>query len=75
MYSLKIVKKMIEKRIGSNKKITAESNFSDLGIDKIDVVDIIISLEEELNLTFDDKDMMDIETVQEVLDLIEKTTK
>lgn len=75
MYSFELVKDLIEAKTGSSRKVTAESSFSDLGIDKLDIVDILVTLEQELNITFDDKDLMDIETIQDILKLIEKNTK
>jgi Phosphopantetheine attachment site. len=72
MNSLELIKKMAYEIIGSGKEITAETSFADLEIDQMDVVDILVSLERELNYTFYDKDLMNLNNIQDILDLIEK---
>ena len=36
------------------KELTLESTFKDLGIDSLDLVDLVFELEEELGVTFED---------------------
>jgi len=72
MNSLELIKKMVYEKISSGKEITAESSFDELEIDQMDVIDILVSLEQELNYTFYDKDLMNIKNIQNILDLIEK---
>ena len=42
------------------KELTLDSNLRDLGIDSLDVVDLIMDLEEELGIEFSDEELMSI---------------
>ena len=54
------------------KELTLDSNLRDLGIDSLDVVDLIMDLEEELGIEFSDEELMYIHTMKDVCDLIDK---
>ncbi len=54
------------------KELTLDSNLRDLGIDSLDVVDLIMDLEEELGIEFSDEELMSIHTMKDVCDLIDK---
>ncbi|WP_443626661.1 acyl carrier protein [Catenibacterium sp.] len=43
-------------------ELTLDSNLRDLGIDSLDVVDLIMDLEEELGIEFSDEELMSIHT-------------
>jgi acyl carrier protein len=45
---------------------------NDLGGDDLDVVDIIMQIEEQLSITIPEEETFDVQTVQQVLDLVEK---
>jgi|GEM_PF-1825649 len=75
MNPFELIKNLVQNKIGVNQNVVAESNFNDLGIDHIDVADILVSIEQELGMTFYDKDLMDIETIQDILELIDKDIK
>lgn len=53
-------------------ELTLDSNLRDLGIDSLDVVDLIMDLEEELRIEFSDEELMSIHTMKDVCDLIDK---
>ena len=53
-------------------ELTLDSNLRDLGIDSLDVVDLIMDLEEELGIEFSDEELMSIPTMKDVCDLIDK---
>ena len=54
------------------KELTLDSNLRDLGIDSLDVVDLIMDLEEELGIEFSDEKLISIHTMKDVCDLIDK---
>ena len=54
------------------KELTLDSNLRELGIDSLDVVDLIMDLEEELGIEFSDEELMSINTMKDVCDLIDK---
>ena len=52
--------------------ITEATDFKDdLGLDSLDIVELLLQLEEEYGIHFDDVDMTNITTVQDLLDAIE----
>ena len=64
----------IKERLSSKLKdqtLTKESSFKDLGIDSLDLVDLVFELEEELGVEFQDDELLKIKTVQDLLDLID----
>ena len=54
-------------------KITPESEIvKDLGADSLDVVELLMTLEEETGITVPDDEVEGIKTVQNIVDMIEK---
>ena len=56
-------------------KLDLGANFKELGLDSLDIVELLLQLEEEYGIHFDDVDMTNIVTVQDLLDSIEKQLK
>ena len=55
--------------------ITADSNLiNDLGADSLDIVQMLIALERDFDMTFDDDEIRKIRTVGDVAALIEEKT-
>lgn len=52
-------------------ELTKDSAFRDLGIDSLDLVDLVFELEEEIGTQFDDDELASIKTVQDLLNLID----
>ena len=50
-------------------EIRSRTNLRELGIDSVDLVEILLNFEEKMNLTFEDEAMLKLSTVQDVLDL------
>lgn len=63
----KIVKKFIK-----GKEITPESKLKELGLDSLDIADILAAIEEEFGFEFEDEEMYSISTVEDLKNLIEK---
>ena len=56
-------------------KISATSDiFEDLGADSLDVVELLMSLEDEFGLTIEDDQVQDFHTVGDVVSYIESNT-
>ncbi|MCO5608508.1 hypothetical protein L7F22_062719 [Adiantum nelumboides] len=54
--------------------VQPQTKFSELGVDSLDTVEIMMSLEETSNVSIGEEDAENISTVQQVADLIEKQT-
>ena len=53
-------------------KVKPESDFiTDLEADSLDIVEMLISLEDTFGIEFEDSEMVDIKTVQDVVNFIE----
>lgn len=67
----KIIKMMAEKLNLVESEIKVDSNFKDdLGIDSLDLFELIISLEEEFDIEIPQEDVMEIQTVNDVVEYL-----
>jgi acyl carrier protein len=74
MESRERIKKILVDRSGVDEsKITENSSFiDDLGLDSLDIVELIMLFEEEFNLEIPDKDMEKIKTVGDLIKYLDK---
>lgn len=68
------LKKIIAEQLGvSEDEVTAEASFiDDLNADSLDLVELIMSLEEEFNVKISDDDAEKIRTVQDAMDYLQE---
>ena len=66
------LQEMIADQLALNKEdIKPESNIiKDLHADSLDLVETLMNIENEWGITIQDEDVADIETIQDVIDLI-----
>lgn len=71
------VKELVSEQLGIDKNtVTAESNIiEDLGADSLDVIEMLMTLEEEFGITIPDEKINQIKTIQQIVDLIEECEK
>lgn len=50
-------------------------NLRDLGIDSLDIVELLLELEDEFGVHFDDMDMSNLVTVKDLLDAVRSQLK
>jgi acyl carrier protein len=56
-------------------KLSPEANlFSDLGLDSLDAIDMLVHLEERLGVKVDGEKLMQVRTLQDVYTMIEELT-
>lgn len=67
------VKELISKQLNKPiEEITDEKEIvKDLGADSLDVVEMLMSLEEEFNITVPEEDAVNLKTVGDIIKLIE----
>jgi acyl carrier protein len=68
-----IAKLIAERKDCDVSTITMESNFTDLGIDSLDTVDLVMNLEDELGIEIELTEK--VSTVGELIAFIEKQTQ
>lgn len=71
------IKDIMETELGKNRNdITLESDIiKDLGLDSLDIVTLIMTVEDEYGFTADDDEIAALKTVGDVVNYIEKRTK
>ena len=71
------VKEMVASQLGkSEDEITMESSFiEDLGADSVDLVELIMSMEDEFGLEISDEDAEKIVTVKDAINFIQENKK
>jgi len=57
---------------GAKGPISKSSKFSEIGIDSLDLMDMIVDLESSLNITVSDEELTNIKTVEDLLNVIDK---
>jgi len=74
MESMERIKKIIVDRLGVDEsKITEDSSFvDDLGLDSLDIVELIMAFEEEFDIEIPDKYAEKIKTVGDAINEIRK---
>ncbi len=74
---LEKVREMLAKQLNlSIDKIKPESDVvKDLGADSLDVVELLISLEDDYGISIPEDDIVNVKTVQDIVDMIEKLEK
>ncbi|GMI65095.1 acyl carrier protein 2 [Hibiscus trionum] len=65
-----IVRKQLA--LPSEKPVTGESKFSELGADSLDTVEIVMGLEEEFGITVEEDNAQNISSVLDAAELIDK---
>ena len=71
------VRAMLAKQLNlSPDKITMESDVvKDLGADSLDVVELLISLEDDYGISIPEDDIVTVKTVKDIVEMIEKLNK
>jgi len=75
--SFEKVKKLLAEQLNiSDDKITMKSKvIEDLGADSLDVVEMLMVLEDEFNITVSDEESLQLKTVGDIVNLIDSKTK
>ncbi len=63
------------KKIVKNKEVTLNSSIKDLGLDSLDVVDLLMEMEEKYNIEFSNDEMLSFTKVQDIITAIDKKIK
>jgi acyl carrier protein len=73
MSNFEKVKGMLVEKLGiSEDKITLESEIvKDLGADSLDLVEMLLSMEENFGITISDEQTENIKTVKDIVDIID----
>lgn len=70
MEPLQVVKDAIKDRINID-NIKYEDKLDELGLDSLDLVETMLKIEEVLNIEFTSDEIVELKTIQDVVNLIE----
>ena len=75
--SLEKVKKLLAEQLNINPDTITEKSrvIEDLGADSLDVVEMLMVLEDEFNVTVSDEESLNLKTVGDIVKLIDKKVK
>ena len=65
----KVVSEILAKRVDVS-KLKEEDSLKEIGLDSLDLVEVMLEIEEALNIEFDSEEIVNLTTLQSVLDLI-----
>ena len=69
----KIISLIADKLCKKKDQVTLKSRFvEDLGADSLDVVELIMSFEDEFGVTLPDEDIANLKTVEDIVNYIKK---
>jgi acyl carrier protein len=63
------------KKHGAKGELNLKSEFSKLGIDSLDLMDMIVQLEEELDISVPDDDLLNLKTIDDLVKLVTELKK
>ena len=66
------LKKLLENRGIKTGQLTEISTLKDIGIDSLDLVEVLLELEKELNVTFSDDELLGCRSISDVVNLVAK---
>ena len=61
-----------ELRKFSNKEISDDSNIKDLNIDRLDLLQLVVTLEKNMQISISDEELLSIKTVKDIINIINK---
>ena len=71
MNNYDLLVRLLTDKVKNPDKITMEASMNDLGIDSLDLVDVVLQAEVELGVTFDDDELLNLHTVADVVALLD----
>ena len=74
MDTKKVVSEILSKRVDVS-NLKEEDSLKDLGLDSLDLVEVMLEIEEALNVEFDSEEIGNLSTLGSVLELINSKIK
>ncbi len=65
------IQSLLTQKGAKTEGMSPQSNLRDIGIDSLDLVDVILEVEKERNITFNDEELLVCKTVLDVVNLID----
>ncbi len=75
MNTFDVLKPELAPKVKANAEIELNSAMQELGVDSLDLVDVVLSMEEQFSITFEDEELQNLATVADVVNLIDAKRK
>ncbi|SJZ83996.1 acyl carrier protein [Anaerorhabdus furcosa] len=72
METFNTIKGYLEQSINKKCEVMEETTFEELGLDSFGVVDFALGLEEKFGITFFDEELHDINTIKDMVDVLNR---
>lgn len=66
------LKTLLENRGIKTGQLTESSTLKEIGIDSLDLVEVLLELEKQLNVTFSDDELLGCRSISDVVNLVAK---
>ncbi len=73
MNQLDILAKLYEKTTGCSVVLKADTTFEDLKMDEFEIVDFLMNVEEYYGFAFQQDEMLEVRSIQDVMNMINKS--
>ncbi|WP_350342877.1 acyl carrier protein [Proteinivorax tanatarense] len=68
------IKGIIEEQLDVDEEITKKTSFEDMGVDSLDIFQLVVELEEAFEIEIDDSEAAAMKTVGDAVEFVEKKT-
>ena len=74
MNDFEIIKKALSTKV-KNKEITETSTFNELGLDSLDLLELVLEVESDLGVHFEDEQLIGFKGIEDVLNAVKELRK
>ncbi|MBQ1506306.1 MAG: acyl carrier protein [Erysipelotrichales bacterium] len=74
MDTFELIQKYLSKIVRDPSTITPDATLRTLGVDSLDMVDMMVEIEEELGIRFKDEELVTMKTIGDAVSLINSKT-
>ncbi|WP_350342875.1 acyl carrier protein [Proteinivorax tanatarense] len=66
------IKGIVEEQLDIDEEITKETSFEDMGVDSLDIFQLVVELEEAFEIEIDDSEAASMKTIGDAVEFVEK---
>lgn len=75
MDRLSILNQLLKETTNLDTELKADTSFNELYMDEYTIVDFLMRVEETFNVTFDDTKLLEVHTMQDVMNMIAENSQ
>ena len=74
MNDFEVIKKALSTKV-KNKEIKETSTFNELGLDSLDLLELVLEVEKDLGVHFEDEQLIGFKSIEDVLNTVKELRK